>query len=403
MAGAARPLTSAPTRPTSQPPLVLVTGAGGYGGRWIVTRLVDAGYRVRGADVRQPRRAASELRAAAADGAAGAAVPPLPASSSTVPAPVPALTIDDCSTWDERAQFVLCDVRRDADVAAAVSGCDIVVHAAAIVPYNLGRAFTREALWEVNALGTRRVFDAARSAGARTFVLASSTGVVFQGAPIDGGDESLPVPPLPADLADSAGACASHNDVYSASKAAAEAYVLRNSDALGLAAVALRPNGIWGPGEQHHIPKLWAVAQAGAGGAVFGDGSRTDFTHRENLAHAFVCAVAALEDGARRPRVAGRPYFVTDGWPVHTMEMFAPLMLACGFTSPYGAGIVTVPLAGVAGGTSTLGRLATDAGATPTPTSARRRRSGSRAATRRSATAWAYPHECPCASNYARC
>jgi nucleoside-diphosphate-sugar epimerase len=161
---------------------ILITGATGYGGRWLVKRALDTGYTVRAADLRPP---------AVTDGLYDA---PL----------------------DPRAEWVQCDVTRDDQVAAAVQGvhCECirtgrgsgwegggggwrdgsmvvplfrrdfraaVWHAAALVPYNLPRAYGAAALHAVNTVGTARVWDAAVAAGVRQFVLASSTGVVFAG------------------------------------------------------------------------------------------------------------------------------------------------------------------------------------------------------------------------------
>jgi len=67
---------------------ILITGATGYGGRWLVKCALDAGFRVRAADLRSPAM-----------------------SDHIYDAPL-----------DARAEFVKCDVTSDADVAAAVSG-----------------------------------------------------------------------------------------------------------------------------------------------------------------------------------------------------------------------------------------------------------------------------------------
>jgi len=103
---------------------------------------------------------------------------------------------------------------------------------------------------------------------------------------------------------------------------------------------------------QHHVPKLLSMAQLGLTGAPFGAHALTDFTHRDNLAAAFLAAQAKLMGSpAERRLVAGKAYFVTDGWRCHTMEFFCPLLAGIGFSAPFPAAIV--PASAVPGGEST--------------------------------------------------
>ena len=224
---------------------MLVTGALGYTGRGLVRALCDAGFAVRATDVRLPR---------------------------------PATALE--TRWrldpDPRATHEVCDVTRDRDCEAALRGnVRAVFHVGALVPFNLGAATSRDELLAVNVGGTARLLAAAQRTGrVRAFVYASSTGVVFAGADIAGGDEALPYP-------DSHGA--PFNCAYSESKALAERLVLAANAAGvpgGMATIALRPNGIWGVGEAHHTPKVLAMAQLGLEGLTFGTHALTDWVHR---------------------------------------------------------------------------------------------------------------------------
>jgi nucleoside-diphosphate-sugar epimerase len=143
------------------------------------------------------------------------------------------------------------------------------------------------------------VIAACRRRGAGRLVFTSSPSVVGAGHAIEGGDESLPYPPhYPAH--------------YPRTKAAAERLVLA-ANGPGLATVALRPHLIWGPGDNHLIPRLLARAKAGQLRQV-GDGSnRVDVTYIDNAAAAHVLAADRLAPGAP---AAGRAYFISQGEPV---------------------------------------------------------------------------------------
>ncbi|MFO0694078.1 MAG: NAD-dependent epimerase/dehydratase family protein [Polyangiales bacterium] len=262
--------------PSSEDRLVLVTGASGYSGRFLVERLLDRGFSVRAFD----RRRHPEL--------------------------------------DPRATFVEGDLTRPRDVEAAVQGVATVFHLAAIVPFGLAHSVSDVDLDRVNVGGTYRLVHASRRAGVRRFVLASSTGVVFAGESIARGDESIPVPRR-------------HNDAYSRTKAEAERIVL-GAATPRFATLAIRPNGIWGPGEEHHIPKVLMAARAGLDRFTFGDDALTDFTHRENLVHAFLLAEEKLR--TEPGRVSGKAYFVTDGEPMNTFAFFRPLVVGLGYPPP---------------------------------------------------------------------
>lgn len=149
---------------------VLVTGAGGFGASWLVLALCDLGF--------------SEVRAVDL--------------SPTVPTAV-----------DKRAVYSRVDITDAAAVEKAMHGVRTVFHMAALVPYNLPRAYRADALQRVNVQGTANVVNAAKAAGVRQLIYASSTGVVFRGADIANGDESTPVPEDTSLL----------NDAYSKSKA----------------------------------------------------------------------------------------------------------------------------------------------------------------------------------------
>ena len=130
-------------------------------------------------------------------------------------------------------------------VTAAAQGCDIVFHVAA-----------KAGIWgdyadyhAANVTGTEAVLAACRANGIRRLVATGSPSVVFDGSDIEGGDESLPYP--------------DHYEAhYPQTKMLAERLVLQ-ANSPELATVSLRPHLIWGPGDNHLVPRIIAKAKRG--------------------------------------------------------------------------------------------------------------------------------------------
>jgi nucleoside-diphosphate-sugar epimerase len=101
---------------------------------------------------------------------------------------------------------------------------------------------------------------------------------------------------------------------YPHTKALAEQEVLSANARDGLLTCALRPHLIWGPRDEHLIPRLIARAKAGRLRRV-GDGRNLiDMVYVENAALAHLQAADALTAGSP---VAGRAYFISQGEPVN--------------------------------------------------------------------------------------
>lgn len=197
---------------------------------------------------------------------------------------------------DMGVEHVRADLLDSEPLRSAADGCDTVIHVAAKAgvwgPY-------RE-YYQANVRGTENVLEACRVTGVRRLVFTSSPSVVFAGHDIQGADESLPYPHR----------FASH---YSETKALAEQAVLA-ADGPELRTVALRPHLVWGPRDNHIVPRLLARARAGHLRQV-GDGRNiVDTTYIENAAAAHLLAADALS----RPHTpaGGRVYFITNGQPL---------------------------------------------------------------------------------------
>ena len=78
----------------------------------------------------------------------------------------------------------------------------------------------------------------------------------------------------------------------------------------GLSVCALRPSGIFGPGDRLAVPAIASRAKAGKMKYMIGDGSNMfDWTYVDNVAHAHILADVALQM-AGSP-AAGQAFFIT--------------------------------------------------------------------------------------------
>lgn len=198
-------------------------------------------------------------------------------------------------------ELVRGDIRDAAAINAACAGAECVLHVAAIA--GIGGPWQR--FYEANVVGTENVIAACRGQGVPHLVYTSSPSVTFAGRDQCGVTEEQAVPDLPW--------LAANNCHYSRSKALAEAAVLAANDAT-LATCALRPHLIWGPRDQHLIPRLIARAKSGRLRRV-GDGTnKVDIIYIDNAATAHLQAADAL--AVAGSPVRGKVYFLSQGEPV---------------------------------------------------------------------------------------
>jgi nucleoside-diphosphate-sugar epimerase len=194
-------------------------------------------------------------------------------------------------------------------IGDACRGCEVVFHVAA-----------RAGVWgkyrdyhEPNVRGTENVIDACQVQGVSRLVFTSSPSVVFAGGDMENVDESVGYP-------------ARHHSHYSATKALAEQAVLA-ADGDHLRTLILRPHLIWGPRDNHIVPRLIARARAGQLRQI-GDGTnKIDSTYIDNAADAHVLAADALE---ANPNAAGRAYFISNGEPLPVWELINRIIVAAG-------------------------------------------------------------------------
>lgn len=196
-------------------------------------------------------------------------------------------------------------------VAAACRDRDAVFHVAA-VPGVWG---SWEKYHSINTLGTENVLAGCRQHRVPRLVYTSSPSVVYDGRPHEGADESLPYPPDDAYLCH-----------YPHSKAIAERAVLA-ANGPDLATVALRPHLIWGPRDNHLIPRLIRRAKSGRLRRVGDGANQISMCYVENAAAAHLQAFDALAPGSP---CAGKAYFINELQPVFLWDWVNELLTLAG-------------------------------------------------------------------------
>ena len=158
----------------------------------------------------------------------------------------------------------------------------------------------------VNVKGTRNVIDVCKNTNVNILVYTSSAGVIFNGQDVHNADERWPIPEVPM-------------DAYNETKFTAEDMVLKSNDPEnGFLTVALRPAGIFGPGDRQLVPGLRAVAKLGQSKFQLGDNNNLfDWTYAGNVADSHVLAAQRLLDPATAKEVSGEAFFITNDTPTY--------------------------------------------------------------------------------------
>ena len=203
--------------------------------------------------------------------------------------------LDNFSTGDRRnllhvrdaVEILEGDLRSYERAHAAVRGCDLVFHQGALpsVPRSIQDPLTSN---EANVTGTLNILLAARDAGVRRVIYASSSSV-YGAAAGDAKREDAPVAPL---------------SPYGVSKHTGEAYCRAFFHSYGLETVALRYFNVFGPRQNPIseyaavVPSFIVAALLGERSVVYGDGLQSrDFTYIDNVVQANMRA-ADVQDAA---------------------------------------------------------------------------------------------------------
>ena len=174
------------------------------------------------------------------------------------------------------------DVTCADDVDTAVQGKDVVFHVAAMVGY-WGRY---QDFFNTNVNGTRNIIRSCQRHGVKKLVYTSSPSVTMNNIDIHNGNEDLTYPEH-------------YHSHYSATKAIAEQAVLAAHDPEGLHTTAIRPHLVVGPRDNHLLPRLLEKANSGKLKQIGPGRNKVSVTYVENAANAHILAAESANTGGK--------------------------------------------------------------------------------------------------------
>jgi len=214
----------------------------------------------------------------------------------------------------ESIDVSIADVRDAEAVRKAVRGCEIVFHIAAQTSHvdSMTDPFTDI---DMNCRGTIVLLEAVRAESPGALVVYAGTRGQYGAVASPPAGEDTPFHPT---------------DVYSADKAAGEAYAFVYRRAFGLRACSLRISNAYGPRHQMKHSRYgilnWFVRLALDGRTirVFGDGSQLrDYHYVDDVTRAFLLA-------GSRPEAEGQAFNLGGPSPVRFLDMVREVIRAAG-------------------------------------------------------------------------
>ena len=247
---------------------ILLTGGGGFLGRYIAKALLERGYQV----VSFSRKRYHFL--------------------------------DDLGVVSYQGD--LCNIDQ---IIEAGSGCLGVIHTAALA----GIWGKHNDYMVTNYQGTCNVIEAARRLNIKQLIYTSSPSVAFDGRDIQGLNEGIPY-------------AKKFFCSYSYTKRLAEEAVLA-ANSNDMQTLALRPHLIWGPDDPHFLPRLLQRSKEGKLFRVGHLSNLVDVIYVENAAAAHVDALKTM---ALNPNLGGKAYFLGQEKPVKLWKFIDQLLVAGG-------------------------------------------------------------------------
>jgi nucleoside-diphosphate-sugar epimerase len=210
----------------------------------------------------------------------------------------------------DAVEFVQGDAGDETLLRKVLPGCEWVFHEAALpsVPWSVAEPLKSN---DQNLIVTLRLLVAARDAGVKRFLFASSS-AIYGDSEVSPKHEGLPPNPL---------------SPYGLQKYASETYGRLFHTLYGLPTVGLRYFNVFGPRQNYDSPYSGVIARfctavlQGRPPTIFGDGLQSrDFVHVANVVSA---NLLAAESPAKR--VAGGVFNVAGGGSVTLLDLVAEL------------------------------------------------------------------------------
>jgi 3beta-hydroxy-delta5-steroid dehydrogenase/steroid delta-isomerase len=259
----------------------LVTGAAGFLGSHLVQGLLDEGYSVRAVIRNTP------------------------------------LTLEH-----PKLEIVKGDIEDAPRMLELCQGIDTVFHTAAHLALLGGSAATpayRKAAYDANVRGVENLIAACHARGVSRFVHTSSIDVCFNSEENIEMDSSTPY-------------ATNMSCLYTETKIEGEKVALAANGKGGLLTTSIRPDGIYGPGNNLMLDEMFEQVTKGRLVMTIGfPGALHDHIYVGNLVHAEIAAAKHLVPG---DAVCGQAYFVTDNHPMHLFEFMRPLIEGLGYKVP---------------------------------------------------------------------
>jgi CDP-paratose 2-epimerase len=225
-------------------------------------------------------------------------------------------------------QLIANDIRSSEDIRKAAQDADVIVHLAAQVAVTTSVTEPRQD-FEINALGTFNVLEAARASGRNPVVLYASTNKVYGGMEEVGvleAETRYRYADLPRGVPETQPL--DFHSPYGCSKGAGDQYARDYHRIYGLPTVVLRQSCIYGPrqfGIEDQGWLAWFVIAAVTGKpiSIYGDGKQVrDVLYVDDLLDAYDASLQQIDQAAGKVyNVGGGPENTISVW-----EEFGPML-----------------------------------------------------------------------------